>query len=427
MRVLPILTALFVVAALYLLVFERDLITGGSPEEADATLETVSDTESTGSESAGSESAGSESADANIPGTEDARIAVVVQPSTARTIDNAVAVRGRTEASRQVDVKAETTGQVVSTPLRRGAFVEAGQLLCELDPGTRNATLAETRARLAEAQAGVPSAEARVSEAQAALEEALINDNAASRLSEDGFASETRVAQTRARVQAARSSVQSAESGLSAAQAAIESAQAAVAAAAKEIERLSIKAPFSGLLESDTAELGSLLQPGVSCATVIQLDPIKLVGFVAEVDVDRVEISAPARAVLVSGREVTGVVTFISRQADPLTRTFRVEVEVDNADLSIRDGQTADILVRAEGTAAHLLPGSALTLNAEGDLGVRIADAEDITRFIPVSLLRDTPKGVLVTGLAETARVIVLGQEFVTDGVPVAPTVREAE
>ncbi|MEL6548861.1 MAG: efflux RND transporter periplasmic adaptor subunit [Pseudomonadota bacterium] len=410
MRLLPILTALIVVAVLYLLVFERDLITGAG-ESAEAPAEV--------------EDAMAEVAEERVE--EDARIAVVVQPSTARTIDSTVAVRGRTEASRQVDVKAETTGQVISPPLRRGAFVEAGQIVCELDPGTRNASLAEARARLAEARAGVPSAEARVIEAEAALEEALINDNAASRLSVDGFASETRVAQTRARVQAARSSVQSAESGLSAAQAAIESAQAAVAAAEKEIERLSIKAPFSGLLESDTAELGSLLQPGLSCATIIQLDPIKLVGFVAEADVDRVEIGAAAMAVLVSGREVAGAVTFTSRQADPLTRTFRVEIEVANTDLSIRDGQTADILIRAEGTAAHLLPGSALTLNAAGDLGVRIADAEDITRFIPVSLLRDTPQGVLVTGLAETARVIVLGQEFVTEGVPVAPTVREAE
>ncbi|MEM1100746.1 MAG: efflux RND transporter periplasmic adaptor subunit [Pseudomonadota bacterium] len=410
MRLLPILTALIVVAVLYLLVFERDLITGAG-ESAEAPPEV--------------EDAVAEVAEERAE--DDARIAVVVQASTARTIDSAVAVRGRTEASRQVDVKAETTGQVISPPLRRGAFVEAGQIVCELDPGTRNASLAEARARLAEARAGVPSAEARVIEAEAVLEEALINDNAASRLSVDGFASETRVAQTRARVQAARSSVQSAESGLSAAQAAIESAQAAVAAAEKEIERLSIKAPFSGLLESDTAELGSLLQPGLSCATIIQLDPIKLVGFVAEADVDRVEIGAAATAVLVSGREVAGAVTFTSRQADPLTRTFRVEIEVANTDLSIRDGQTADILIRAEGTAAHLLPGSALTLNAAGDLGVRIADAEDITRFIPVSLLRDTPQGVLVTGLAETARVIVLGQEFVTEGVPVAPTVREAE
>ncbi|MEM9348914.1 MAG: efflux RND transporter periplasmic adaptor subunit [Pseudomonadota bacterium] len=406
MRILPVLTAILVIAFLYVLVFERDLLTTAAAPTPEAPVaEAVAGT--------------------GVEEPNETRIQVVVVASKAVTIDSAVAVRGRTEASRTVDVRAETSSQVISEPLRRGTFVEAGQPICTLDPGTRSAILAETKARLAEALAVVPTAEARVIEAQAALEEALINDNAASRLSEGGFASETRVAQTRAGVQAARAAVQSADGGLSAAEAGIESAEAAVAAAEKEIERLVIKAPFSGLLESDAAELGSLLQLGSACATIIQLNPIKIVGFVPEVDVDRVELGAKAAARLVSGREVEGFVTFISRQADELTRTFRVEIEVANDDLSIRDGQTADILISAEGTDAHLLPGSALTLNAAGGLGVRTADADDITRFIPVSIIRDTPEGVLLSGLPDEVRVIVVGQEFVTDGVPVAPALRE--
>ncbi|MCH2075478.1 MAG: efflux RND transporter periplasmic adaptor subunit [Rhodobacteraceae bacterium] len=415
MRILPTLTALIVVAFLYVLVFERDLLfTASDP----AASEAASDTEVAAAEEAASEPEAA---------PDDGSIKVVIVESVAREIDSAVELRGRTEASRQVEVRSETTGQVISEPLRRGAFVEVGQLVCQLDPGIREANLAEARARLAEATAGVPAAEGRVLEARAALDEALINDNAASRLSEDGFASETRVAQTRAGVEAARAATQSAESGLAAAQAAIESAQAGVAAAEKEIERLEIRAPFSGLLETDAAELGSLLQAGSPCVTILQLNPMKIVGFVPEVDVDRVELGALAGARLVSGREVQGEVTFISRQADMTTRTFRVEINVDNSDLTLRDGQTANILITAEGTQAHLLPGSALTLNAEGALGVRIADDDDITRFVEVQLLRDTPNGVLLSGLAETARVIVVGQEFVTDGVPVAPTVREQD
>nr|WP_276612525.1 HlyD family efflux transporter periplasmic adaptor subunit [Pseudorhodobacter turbinis] len=91
---------------------------------------------------------------------------------------------------------------------------------------------------------------------------------------------------------------------------------------------MTLSAPFDGLLETDTAELGALLQPGSSCATVIQLDPIKMVGFLAETDVDKVSVGAMAQARLASGREAVGRVTFLSRSADPLTRTFRVEVTV---------------------------------------------------------------------------------------------------
>jgi len=415
MRLLPILTAVLVCGFLYMLVFEREMLRnlGSSPAEAamvEPTAEPGIDETTTAAE----------------PASDETRVRVVAVASTAQDIDNAVQVRGRTEAARQVDVRAETAGLVISEPLRRGAIVETGQLLCQLDPGTRVASLAEARARLSEARARVPETQARVIEAEARLEEALINDNAASRLSEGGFASETRVASTKASVQAARAALQAAQSGLSSTEAGIESAAAAVAAAEKEIERLEMHAPFGGLLESDTAELGELLQTGALCATIIQLDPIKLVGFIPEIDVDRVEVGARAGAQLISGRQVQGTVTFLSRSADETTRTFRVEIEVDNADLSIRDGQTVEILIAAEGTKAHMLPGSALTLDDTGALGVRIVDADDRAKFMPVTLLRDTPNGVLVTGLGDTARVITVGQEYVTDGVPVDVTLAEA-
>jgi multidrug efflux system membrane fusion protein len=357
----------------------------------------------------------------------DRLVKVQVRKITGQQVDSAVILRGETQAARQVDVRAETSAVVTSEPLRKGAQIAKGDALCVLDPGTRQAALQEARARLAEAESRVPEAEARVSEAQARLEEAKINQNAAARLSEDGFASQSRLAATDAAVAAAKAGVTSATSGLRAARSGIEAATAAVAGAEKEIERLTILAPFSGMLESDTAELGSLLQPGALCATIIQLDPIKLVAFVPETEVNRVTLGAMAGARLAAGGEqVTGAVTFLSRSADPETRTFRVEIEVNNSDLRIRDGQTAEIAIASAGVKAHLLPQSSLTLNDDGALGVRLVDQNAVVAFAPVTIMRDTSSGVWVTGLPEVADVIVVGQEYVTAGVTVAPSWQEA-
>jgi len=104
-----------------------------------------------------------------------------------------------------------------------------------------------------------------------------------------------------------------------------------------------------------------------------------------------------------------------------------VDIDVPNPDLKIRDGQTAEILIAADGAKAHLLPQSALTLNDDGALGVRVVGDGNIVDFVPVNLIRDTIDGVWVTGLNETADVIVVGQEYVTKGVEVAPTFREAK
>jgi multidrug efflux system membrane fusion protein len=102
-----------------------------------------------------------------------------------------------------------------------------------------------------------------------------------------------------------------------------------------------------------------------------------------------------------------------------------VDIEVPNPDLSLRDGQTAEIVIESQGKKAHLLPQSVLTLNDEGTMGVRLVEDETETRFAPVTLLRDAPNGVWLTGLPEEANVIVIGQEYVTDGVKVKPTYQE--
>ena len=409
MKLIPVLTALLVSAGLYLLVFERDRLFDFAQPTPTEELQDM--------------------AEAQTPDVvvRDSTVGVVAIHSVAQTIDSAVILRGRTEAARQVTVASETTGLVISEPLRKGAFVSAGDVVCRLAPGTREASLAEARARLAEAQGRAPEAEAGVLEANARVREAEINLNAAQKLSEDGFASETRVVSAEAAMEAATAGVLRAQSAIASAQAGIEAAQAGVAAATREIDKLTIVAPFSGLLETDTVELGALMQMGTPCATIIQLNEIKLVGFVPEADVAKVNVGAMAGARLTSGQEVRGRVTFLSRSADPLTRTFRVEVTVANDDLSISDGQTAEILVASDGQTAHLIAQSSLTLDDDGVLGVRTVAEGNIVAFMPVTLLRDTAQGVWVAGLPEAVDIITVGQEFVIDGVRVAPTFTEAK
>lgn len=413
MRLIPVITAVLVTLALYGIVFQRDALIAYAVGDASAAQPMQQDAKT------------ESNVDDVAPEPTARAIGVVVLRSEAQTVDRAVVVRGQTQANRQVAVRAETTATVISEPLRKGAYVETGDLLCQLNPGTRQASLAEAHARLTDAQSSVPASKARLEEALARLEEAKINDNAAAKLSQGGYASDTRVASAAAAVRAAEASIAGAESGVVTAKASIEAASAGVAAAEREIERLTITAPFEGLLETDTAELGSLLQPGSLCGTIIQLDPIKLVGYVPETEVARVTVGALAGAELASGHQVQGRVIFLSRSADPLTRTFLVEILVDNTDLSIRDGQTAEIVVSSDGALAHKLPQSSLTLNNDGTLGVRTVGPDNLVSFAEVDLLRDESDGIWVTGLPDQIDVIVVGQDFVTDGVLVTPTYRE--
>jgi multidrug efflux system membrane fusion protein len=361
MRIVSILIALLVTIGLYLFIFERDRLTG--QDQTDANAESQEDF-----------------APPAQKAIQDARaVAVVARHSVARTLDSAVVLRGETEAARTVQVTAETNGRVINEPLRKGTTVSAGQELCALDRGTRDSSLAQAHAALSEAEVALANAR---------------------KLAAGGYASETQIL--------------SAEAG-------VESARAAVAQVQRDIENLSITAPFAGLLESDTAELGTYLTAGAPCATVIQLDPIKLVGYASETDVNKIKLGALAGARLISGETVQGNVTFLSRSADPATRTFRVEVEVPNPDFAIRDGQTVEIAISSAGVEAHLVPQSALTLDDEGRIGLRLVGEDSRTQFAPVTVLRDTREGIWVAGLPEKADIITVGQEFVRAGVLVEP------
>lgn len=310
-------------------------------------------------------------------------VSVLVMKSSEQDVTSGIILRGQTAAFKSVQAKAETSGAVISQPIRKGTLVEKGELLCELEVGTKAAALAEAKARLIEAET---------------------NNKASANLVKKGFATETQAI---------------------AREAALESAIAGVDRAQSDLDNTKIVAPFNGLLESDTAELGEFMQPGAPCATVLALNPIKLVGYATEQQVSLIEVGVTAGARLINGDQVVGKVSFISRSADPTTRTFLVETTVQNDKLAIRDGATADIYIGLAGIKGHLLPQSSLTLNGDGLLGVRIANG-DTAKFMEIKVIRDAEEGIWVTGLPASADVIVVGQEYVTDGSPIKVSYKDA-
>ena len=315
---------------------------------------------------------------------QEAPVRVVAYRSVAKPVESALVLRGRTEAHRNVSIRAETAGLVVSEPMRAGAKVATGDLLCRIEAGSREAQLAQAKAALAQAK---------------------VDNDAAQKLSERGYAAETTAM---ARL------------------AALEAAAAAVKQIELDIQRLEMRAPFDGVLESDTAELGALLRAGDACATLIALDPIEIVGYAPETDVDKLEVGMHAGARLISGAEIPGEVTFVSRSADSQTRTFRVEISADNRDGRIRDGMTAEILIPLAGETAHFVPQAALTLNNAGELGVRAA-VDGVARFHKAGILRDETDGVWLTGLPDTLDIIYVGQEYVSDGRAVEAVIQQWE
>jgi multidrug efflux system membrane fusion protein len=327
-------------------------------------------------------------------------VSVLVQKSNEQEVTNGILLRGQTEAFKSVQVKAETSGSVISQPIRKGTFVKNGELLCELEVGTKSDVLSEAKVALAlsldELDASIHQYELRVQAAE--RQKSLLK----------------RGVGTEAAVEAAELSASSAETQSLSKRQAVANVEARINRATTELNNTKIIAPFDGLLESDTAEYGDFMQTGAPCGTLLALNPIKLIGYATETQVSKIEVNTTAGARLISGDTVSGTVSFISRSADPTTRTFLVETTVPNENYEIREGSTADIYISLAWAKGHLLPQSSLTLNSSGVLGVRIA-LDDKAKFIPINIIRDAEEGVWVTGLPNSVDVIIVGQEYVTD------------
>ena len=177
-----------------------------------------------------------------------------------------------------------------------------------------------------------------------------------------------------------------------------------------------IVAPFSGYLESLRVDEGDFLNTGAVCASLIDPDPMLLVADIAEKDIAQIQLGSEASAKLISGRLIAGNVSFIASSADKNTRTFRVEISVDNKDRTIRDGVSAEIYIKGKEEPAHKISPAILALNDQGKLGVRTVTPDNTVEFREIKILEDTNNGMWVSGLGKDARIITLGQEYVFQG-----------
>ena len=283
-------------------------------------------------------------------------------------------VRGRTENKRTVQVRAELTGTVVQRPVERGARVAPGDLLCRIS---------------------IEDREAGLKEAVEALNQARIEYDGSLELQARGLLSETGIAQARAK---------------------LASAEAALKRSELDIARTHIEAPFDGIVEDVHQEVGDYVNPGSPCATIVDLDPMLLVGRVSEADVLRVDVGQDARGTLSDGREVSGAISFVGQQSDPVTRTYRIEIPIANPAYELRSGITTEIFIPIAEVQAQNVSPALFALDDAGVIGIRTIGDDGRVQFHAVDIVREGAAGVWVSGLPPVATLITVGQELVVPG-----------
>lgn len=268
------------------------------------------------------------------------------------SIERNVDIAGSLISPDQARVSSEVAGVVRQVLVELGQEVRAGQVVVKLDPRELELALerAQSQLKQTEAQLGIdgirvkdPLPDEQISSVRLAIanrDDALAQLRRAQRLRSQNLlpqadldAAETRVKVTEANYQAALEAVQSLKATLQERRKAVELAQ-------KKLGDTNIRASVAGQIAERLVQQGEYIRENTPVVSIVQMNPLKLKTAIQEryAGVVRPGLAAEFAVESAPGRTFRGRVAHVSPSVDQATRTFPVEILVDNSDRQLKPG-----------------------------------------------------------------------------------------
>lgn len=295
-------------------------------------------------------------------------------------INERIAAVGSGRARRQVTIAARQPGIVEKVLFAGGEMVKANQPLVQLRSETE--------------QIAVETAEAQ--RAQAA--------DAVARLTQLTEGVVTRVARSEADT-------------------ALKVADAALRRAREELDRMTIRAPFDGIMGLTNLQIGDYIAAGTAIASLDDRTSLLVEFTVPEAVAPLVKKGLPLRASLVtrSGEINEGTIDAVGTRIDPETRTLAVRGEIPNPNLALIPGSTFSITLRLQGQNTPLVPGLAVQWDRKGAYVWRATPTNTVERVDVAILARNGDQVMVDAQLKAGDKVISEGGDQLRPGQTVRP------
>jgi membrane fusion protein (multidrug efflux system) len=325
---------------------------------------------------------------------------VVVTRLEPGTVVDKIRLPGVVSAWEEVTVAAQVGGAVVSLEVHEGDEVAKGDVLCRLDDRDYKAALDKESASFDRARAARDLADLQLGRVR--------------RLKADGVTGQAEY--------------DSADAAFRQAAATVSQAKAAVAQAALALERTVVVAPMAGTISGVPAKVGALIPPGGPVARIVDIRKVKVAVGIPERDVAAAEKLKEVTLTLnaVPGKVFRGRRTYLGVEPQKGSRTFRLELAVDNAGRRIRPGMfaTAEV-VRGVYPDAIVIPLFSVIPREKDKVVFVEEDGVARRRVVETGLMMgssiEKARVMVNGGLAAGERLIVVGHRRVEDGQRVKP------
>ena len=339
-------------------------------------------------------------------------------------IDQSIELQGQTIHNKKIDVKSETSGNIDSIEFSRGDKVSKNSEMITISLEDRNEKLLSAKKDLErlskELILNEKNRDNLLRQNVERIELYEIEYASAKQLIDKGLSSKSKLSLASFNLANAKADKEDIkikfESALASLEAQISNVKSVLKNIKLDIDKRSIKAPFDGIISEKMVEETEFISVGTPLFTIIDLDPIKIEGYLSEFDVNKVNVGTKAIIEESNGIKKNGIISFISPSAETSTRTFEITIEANNKDLSYKSGITTKIIIKGSELKAHKIPPSILTLLDDGTVGVKAVNNENKVTFYPTKTIKDTIDGMWVSGLPEKVNLIVSGQEYISIG-----------
>ena len=301
---------------------------------------------------------------------------VVVKKLQKESFTKILKFSGFSEASRIVIIKSQVEGKVSSKYFEKGKFYKAGSQLVLIDPEDKIA---------------------RLKEMEALLNQRKKEYEVAEKLFKKGFRSEVKLSESRTN---------------------FENALALYEKSQVELNNTKILIPFDSTIEDSFIELGDYVKKGDKIAKIVDLDPIFVKVNVTENVINNLKLNQTT-SIIIADKSYEGLISYISKTSDPLTRNFRVEIKINNKQKQIISGLSSEARINLSKEDAYFIPSSLISLDDQGKIGIKVVQEKKVL-FLTIDIISDTGNGYWVNSNSknnlEDYMLITQGHEYVIEG-----------
>ena len=333
-------------------------------------------------------------------------VQVAVQQVKRMEINRTLVLSGEVQPAQAVEVGSKISGKVASVPVDVGSRVSAGDVLFRLDDSEISAQFGQAEAAVEVARANLDVAEKNKENAAAQLERyrQLYEQGA---ISADAFDT-YKLKYEQAASQAPEALLRQSEANL----------------AYQNYQRGNtvVRSPIAGVVALRNVEPGEMVSPSTQAIRVVDLSAVKVKVNIGEKEVGKVREGQTVDIRVPSAGQAPfqGVVSSVSPSADQKSKTYPVEVRLENREGQLKEGMFAEVTFVVEGLPDALaVPVEALVPKGDKQV-VFVLKGDQVEERAVDPGISDGKFQAVPQGLAEGERVVIKGLQGLADGTKVA-------